>query len=243
NIENVEVDNDSQENTDTEETSEDENTEEDNLEKEIETLKEEKIRLLAEMENLRKRFEREKVETIKFGSINLARDILSPGDNLERALDALPEESGQTFEENAKIKSDYGFNKTGIPCFADDSGICIEGLNWKPGVLSKRFLNNFKSNEACFKSIIQSSKNNNKRNAYFKTSISLTVKDNQNLIFNGIIEGKISERAKGKFGFGYDPVFIPKNYNKTLAEFRTKEKNEISHRSIAVTKLINFLIN
>ena len=92
--ENIENDdnNDSQENTDTEETSEDENTEEDSLEKEIETLKEEKIRLLAEMENLRKRFEREKVETIKFGSINLARDILSPGDNLERALDALPED-------------------------------------------------------------------------------------------------------------------------------------------------------
>ena len=91
NIEN-EDNNDSQENTDTEETSEDENTEEDSLEKEIETLKEEKIRLLAEMENLRKRFEREKVETIKFGSMNLARDILSPGDNLERALDALPED-------------------------------------------------------------------------------------------------------------------------------------------------------
>ena len=92
NIENEEEINEIQENTDTEETSEDENTEEDNLEKEIESLKEEKIRLLAEMENLRKRFEREKVETIKFGSINLARDILSPGDNLERALDALPED-------------------------------------------------------------------------------------------------------------------------------------------------------
>ena len=91
-IENEEEINDNQENTDTEETSEDENTEEDNLEKEIESLKEDKIRLLAEMENLRKRFEREKVETIKFGSINLARDILSPGDNLERALDALPED-------------------------------------------------------------------------------------------------------------------------------------------------------
>ena len=67
-----------------------------------------------------------------------------------------PEETGKTFEENAKIKSDYGFNKTGIPCFADDSGICIESLNWKPGVLSKRFLNDFKSNEACFKSVIKS---------------------------------------------------------------------------------------
>jgi molecular chaperone GrpE len=92
NIENEEDNNDTQENTDTEETTEDENSEEDSLEKEIETLKEEKIRLLAEMENLRKRFEREKVDTIKFGSINLARDILSPGDNLERALDALPED-------------------------------------------------------------------------------------------------------------------------------------------------------
>ena len=96
NIENDEDNNDTQENTDTEQTTEDENSEEDSLEKEIETLKEEKIRLLAEMENLRKRFEREKVETIKFGSINLARDILSPGDNLERALDALPEDENHS---------------------------------------------------------------------------------------------------------------------------------------------------
>ena len=154
-----------------------------------------------------------------------------------------PKESGQTFEENAKIKSDYGFNKTGFPCFADDSGICIESLNWKPGVLSKRFLNNFKSNQACFESIIESTRKNNKQNAYFNTSISLTIKNNQNIIFNGKIDGKISEQAKGRFGFGYDPIFIPKNYNKTLAELSTKEKNQISHRSIAVTKLINFLTN
>ena len=95
-IENEEDNNDSEENTDIDETTEDENAEEENLEKEIETLKEEKIRLLAEMENLRKRFEREKTETIKFGSINLARDILSPGDNLERALDALPEDENHS---------------------------------------------------------------------------------------------------------------------------------------------------
>ena len=177
---------------------------------------------------IKKIFKKFSLELISLNDLNISEE---------------PEENGKTFEENAKIKSDYGFNKTGIPCFADDSGICLETFNWKPGVLSKRFLNNFKNNEACFKSIIQSSKNNDKRNAYFKTSISLTVKENQNLIFNGKIEGKISKQTKGKFGFGYDPVFIPKNYNKTLAEFSTKEKNEISHRSIAVTKLINFLIN
>ena len=154
-----------------------------------------------------------------------------------------PKESGKTFEENAKIKSDYGFNKTGIPCFADDSGICLETLNWKPGVLSKNFLSNFQSNNDCFKSIIKSIKNNGKRNAYFKTSISLTIKNDENLIFNGKIYGEISDHVKGEAGFGYDPIFIPKNYKKTLAELSTKEKNEISHRSIAVTKLINFLTN
>ena len=167
-------------------------------------------------------------------------EILSLGD---LDISEEPKEDGQTFEENAKIKSDYGFNKTGFPCFADDSGICIESLDWKPGVLSKRFLNNFKSNEACFESIIKSTKKNSKQNAYFKTSISLTVKNNQNVIFNGKIDGKISEQAKGRFGFGYDPIFIPNNYKRTLAELSIKEKNEISHRSIAVKKLINFLSN
>ena len=154
-----------------------------------------------------------------------------------------PAEIGQTFEENAKIKSDYGFNKTGIPCFADDSGICIESLNWKPGVYSKRFLNDFRKKEVCFKSIIKSINKNGKKNAYFKTSISLTINNNQNIVFNGKINGKISGQIKGGFGFGYDPIFIPQDYNKTLAELSTKEKNEISHRSIAVTKLINFLAN
>ena len=181
-----------------------------------------------------------KIVEIKKIFNNFSLELLSLNDlNISEE----PQESGQTFEENAKIKSDYGFLKTGIPCFADDSGICIESLNWKPGVLSKRFLNNFKSNEACFESIIKSTKKSSVQNAYFKTSVSLTVKNDQNVIFNGKIDGKISERAKGNFGFGYDPIFIPKNYNKTLAELSTKEKNEISHRSIAVTKLINFLIN
>ena len=154
-----------------------------------------------------------------------------------------PAENAQTFEENAKIKSDYGFNKTGIPCFADDSGICIETLNWKPGVFSKRFLNNFKNNEACFKRIIRSVKKNGKQNAYFKTSISLTINKGQNVVFNGKIHGKISNHIRGGDGFGYDPIFIPTHHKKTLAEISIKEKNEISHRSVAVKKLINFLSN
>ena len=173
-----------------------------------------------------------------FNKFNL--EILSLN---ELGISEEPEENGKSFEENAKIKSDYGFNKTGIPCFADDSGICIETLNWRPGVYSKRYLENFKSNETCFKSIIRSVKKTNKKNAYFKTSISLTIDNNQNILFNGKIDGIISNQIKGGFGFGYDPIFIPKNYKNTLAELSTKEKNQISHRSIAVTKLINFLSN
>ena len=154
-----------------------------------------------------------------------------------------PEEDGITFEENAKIKSDYGFNKTGLPCFADDSGICIESLNWRPGVHSKRFIHKFKNKEDCFKHIIKRVEVSGKKNAYFKTSISLSINKNYNVVFSGKINGKISSQRKGDFGFGYDPIFIPNSFNKTFAELSTKEKNKLSHRSIAVTKLVNFLVN
>ena len=154
-----------------------------------------------------------------------------------------PEEVGKTFEENAKIKSDYGFNKTGIPCFADDSGICIESLNWKPGVHSKRFIHKFKNEEDCFRYIIKKVEVSGKEKAYFKTSINLSIDKNYNVVFNGTVDGKISSQSKGDFGFGYDPIFIPNSFNKTFAELSTKEKNRLSHRSIAVTKLVNFLVN
>ena len=154
-----------------------------------------------------------------------------------------PEEDGITFEENAKIKSDYGFNKTGLPCFADDSGICIESLNWKPGVHSKRFIHKFKNEKDCFRHIIKRVEVSGKEKAYFKTSINLSIDKNYNVVFNGTVEGKISSQSKGDFGFGYDPIFIPNSFNKTFAELSTKEKNRLSHRSIAVTKLVNFLVN
>ena len=152
-----------------------------------------------------------------------------------------PEETGKTFEENAKIKSDYGFNKTGMPCFADDSGICIESLNWKPGVHSKKFINKFKNEKACFKKIFQSIKSNGKKKAYFKTSISLTINKNQNVIFNGIVEGRISGESRGRYGFGYDPIFIPKNKNQTFGEMMPSKKYKIDHRYNAFKKIKKFL--
>ena len=152
-----------------------------------------------------------------------------------------PRETGNTFSENAKIKSSYGYNNFNTPCFADDSGFCVEALKKNPGVRSKRFLEKFPSKTKAFDYIISEviKKKNNK--AFFVTAISLTLKKNHHLIFLGKIKGIISLKPKGLNGFGYDPIFIPENYKKTFAEMKIKEKNKISHRKIAITKLKSFL--
>ena len=154
-----------------------------------------------------------------------------------------PKETGVTFIENAKIKSEFGFKKLKHSCFADDSGICIEALNGKPGVFSKRFLQSFKNNEECFNYIIKKTNKTNKYKAYFKTSICYTIKENYNIAFEGYVSGKIANKISGKEGFGYDPIFIPDGYKKTFADMRLIEKNKISHRSVAINKFINFLVN
>ena len=152
-----------------------------------------------------------------------------------------PKETGNTFASNAKIKSKYGQKLYNIPCFADDSGFCVEALKNNPGVKSKRFLEKFSNNKEVFEYIISNvvKKKNNK--AFFITAICLTLKENHHIIFLGRIDGTISLEPKGINGFGYDPIFIPENYNKTFAEMGLEEKNIISHRKIAVTKLKSFL--
>ena len=152
-----------------------------------------------------------------------------------------PKETGLTFSSNAKIKSKKGFEIFKIPCFADDSGFCVEALNKQPGVKSKRFFDRFPSNNDAFNYIISNviKKNNNK--AFFITALSLTLKENHHIIFIGKINGTVSLEPKGINGFGYDPIFIPKNSNKTFAEMSIEEKNKVSHRKIALTKLKSFL--
>ena len=152
-----------------------------------------------------------------------------------------PEETGNTFASNAKIKSKYGQKLFNIPCFADDSGFCVEALRNNPGVKSKRFLNKFSNNKKAFEFIISNviKKKNNK--AFFVTAISLTLKENHHITFLGKINGTVSLKPKGTNGFGYDPIFIPENNIKTFAEMDLKEKNVISHRKIAITKLKSFL--
>ena len=151
-----------------------------------------------------------------------------------------PKETGNTFASNAKIKSKYGQELFNMPCFADDSGFCVEALKNKPGVKSKRFLEKFSNNKEAFEYIFSNvvQKKNNK--AFFITAICLTLKKNYHIVFLGRINGTVSLQPKGINGFGYDPIFIPENYNKTFAEMSLQEKNIISHRKIAITKLKSF---
>ena len=152
-----------------------------------------------------------------------------------------PKETGATFSSNAKIKSKYGQQLFDMPCFADDSGFCVEALKNNPGVKSKRFLEKFSNNKKAFEYIISNvvKKRNNK--AFFVTAISLTLKENHHITFLGKINGTVSLKPKGTNGFGYDPIFIPTNYSRTFAEMNLEEKNSISHRKIAITKLKSFL--
>ena len=172
-----------------------------------------------------------KTNNIKIYSLNSFRNL------------GEPIESGKSFAENAKIKSDFGFIKTNVPCFADDSGICINALDYKPGIFSKRYLSKFKNSKDCFTKIINEVKKSGNNGAFFKTSISLTIRLGISICFEGIVRGKISNKVCGGNGFGYDPIFIPDGYSKTFAEMGIKTKNLISHRSIAMNKLVNFLIN
>ena len=154
-----------------------------------------------------------------------------------------PNENGLSFAENAKIKSSFGLKNFEIPCFADDSGICVEALKNKPGIKSKRFLDKFSTKRSAFDHIISNVIKNKNDKAFFKTVICLSIKKNHHIVFEGKINGRISIKPKGSNGFGYDPIFIPDGYKKTFAEMSIKEKNNISHRKIALMKMESFLFN
>ena len=154
-----------------------------------------------------------------------------------------PNENGLSFAENAKIKSSFGLNSFDIPCFADDSGICIEAIKNKPGIKSKRFLDKFTINKNAFDHIISNVIKTKNDRAFFKTAICLSLRKNHHIVFEGKINGRISLKPKGQNGFGYDPIFIPEGYEKTFAEMSIKQKNAISHRKIALIKMESFLFN
>lgn len=150
-------------------------------------------------------------------------------------------ETGTTFKENAKQKTDYLVQRYAVNCFGDDSGLEIDALDGEPGVYSARYSGSRDMEKNI--SLVLEKLNGvhvSARTARFRTVISLYL-DGTQYFFEGKIEGAIITSEIGTEGFGYDPIFVPKGYDQTFAQMSLAEKNQISHRAIAIANLITFL--
>ena len=150
------------------------------------------------------------------------------------------EETAITIEGNAILKANYVTQKYGFDCFADDTGLEVEVLNGEPGVFSARYAGENKNANDNMDKLLNNLKDEINRKAQFKTVIALNFLGKQHL-FTGIAEGKITTEKRGNWGFGYDPIFQPENFNSTFAELDLEIKNKISHRGKATQELIDFL--
>ena len=150
------------------------------------------------------------------------------------------EETEITLEGNAKLKADYITKKYGFDCFADDTGLEVEALDGKPGVYSARYAGEHGNAEKNMEKLLFELKNKLSRKAKFRTIIALNI-TNKQYLFEGICDGEILKEKTGVKGFGYDPIFKPSNASCSFAEMNSEEKNIISHRGIAIQKLVQFL--
>lgn len=166
------------------------------------------------------------------------------------AIELLSLESIQCFEDieetaddlvgNAKIKANYVTDNFELNCFADDTGLEVEALNGAPGVYSARYAGENADATSNMDKLLIALKGEKNRNARFRTVIVLNLNGEQH-IFQGVCEGTILEKKSGSEGFGYDPIFKPNGYNVSFAEMTMGEKGKISHRGLAVAKLVSFL--
>ena len=168
-------------------------------------------------------------------SLNLPLEFILPPDSFD------PEENGKTFEENSYIKALAAWNLSKTWCLADDSGLCIDALGGKPGIFSARFA---ETPQLRIERVLKELKEIPfpKRNAHFICSMTLINPNGQiEYKYQGICKGEIIKEARGENGFGYDPIFKPIGYNQTIAELSEDEKNQISHRSIALKEILRYI--
>ncbi len=149
-------------------------------------------------------------------------------------------ETASTLEGNAKIKADHVTKNYGFNCFADDTGLEVDILNGEPGVYSARYGGKEKDPEKNMSKLLTNLKDKSNRYAQFRTIITLNL-NGESYDFEGVCRGKIIEEKSGSGGFGYDPIFRPEGYDETFAEISSEEKNKISHRGLAINKLVSFL--
>ena len=153
--------------------------------------------------------------------------------------DDIPETS-DTLEGNAMQKAHYIKEHYGLDCFADDTGLEVASLHNAPGVYSARYAGPEHDSEKNMQKLLGALQGKSDRKARFRTVVALILNGEEHL-FEGIINGRIIEERKGTAGFGYDPIFVPDGYKQTFAEMGNDEKNQISHRAIAMNKLAAFI--
>ena len=160
--------------------------------------------------------------------VNITEDIPETADNLV---------------DNALQKAWYVYNKCGIPCFADDTGLEVEALDGAPGVYSARYAGEEKDSMKNMLLLLENMNGKENRNARFRTIIAYIDENAEQHIFEGEIRGTIIEDMAGTNGFGYDPIFVPEGYDKTFAELSSEVKNTISHRARAMEKFLSYINN
>ena len=161
--------------------------------------------------------------------------------------DDIPE-TGETLEENALQKAQYIYDHYHVNCFADDTGLEVEALGGAPGVHTARYASEEgHDSEANTRKLLRELKDKDNRHARFRTAIALVEevgkeeKVQRINLFEGIVEGEITTEKRGEKGFVYDPVFKPNGYDGTFAELGVDVKNQISHRALAVQKLVKYI--
>ncbi|MDO4879980.1 MAG: non-canonical purine NTP diphosphatase [Capnocytophaga sp.] len=154
-------------------------------------------------------------------------------------LEEIPE-TANTIEENAIQKAKYIKENYNYNVFADDTGLEVKTLNNAPGVYSARYAGEQKNSDDNINLLLKNLENNKERSAQFKTIFALCIGE-ETFTFEGIVKGTITNERFGEKGFGYDPIFMPEGYDQTFAQMPAELKNKISHRAIAVKKLVDFL--
>lgn len=151
-------------------------------------------------------------------------------------------EDYETLQENALQKAKYIAEHYEVDCFADDTGLEVDALNGEPGVHSARYAEGTDhDSQANMDKLLRKLGNNNNRHARFRTVIALIIRNQEEKLFEGIVEGQIAYEKKGTEGFGYDPIFVPDGYDESFAQLGMDIKNNISHRARAVAKLAEYL--
>jgi len=171
---------------------------------------------------------------------NLLEGIVEIKSLKEIGLEGDIPETADTLEGNATQKAEWVYSRTGMDCFADDTGLEVEALNGEPGVYSARYAGENCSFADNVNKLLKALEGHSNRNARFRTAICL-IENGEKKYFEGIVNGTITTFEAGNEGFGYDPIFLPEGHNKTFAEMPLDIKNKISHRGRAIQKLVEYL--